>query len=174
MTTFSESESLNDDCRATNRPATNWPGCAKLSITPANTALSIGKKLDKAGAKPGDIKRWRTCAACPSSVREDFRLAYPLGNALRRSGQDVREMHMSSGSTGTPVVMAYTEEDLNQWAECMARCYYDGRAQHGRRHSDHPLLRALQRRVRLLPRRAQGGAVRHSRRRRQHARARSS
>lgn len=32
-------------------------------------------------------------------------------------------MHMSSGSTGTPVVMPYTERDLDQWAECMARCY---------------------------------------------------
>jgi phenylacetate-CoA ligase len=37
--------------------------------------------------------------------------------------RDLREMHMSSGSTGTPVVMAYTDADLNQWAECMARCY---------------------------------------------------
>ena len=33
------------------------------------------------------------------------------------------EFHQSSGSTGTPVVMAYTKNDLNQWAECMARCY---------------------------------------------------
>jgi phenylacetate-CoA ligase len=32
-------------------------------------------------------------------------------------------MHMSSGSTGSPVVMAYTDSDLDQWAECMARCY---------------------------------------------------
>ena len=32
-------------------------------------------------------------------------------------------MHMSSGSTGTPVVMPYTQADLDQWAECMARCY---------------------------------------------------
>jgi phenylacetate-CoA ligase len=37
-------------------------------------------------------------------------------------GKDLREFHQSSGSTGTPVVMAYTKNDLNQWADCMARC----------------------------------------------------
>jgi len=37
--------------------------------------------------------------------------------------RDLMEFHQSSGSTGTPVVMAYTKNDLLQWAECMARCY---------------------------------------------------
>ncbi|MCK9567081.1 MAG: AMP-binding protein, partial [Methanothrix sp.] len=37
--------------------------------------------------------------------------------------EKIVEMHMSSGSTGTPVVMPYTRADLDQWAECMARCY---------------------------------------------------
>ena len=54
--------------------------------------------------------------------KEDFRVQYPLGMLCAEPG-DLREMHMSSGSTGTPVVMAYTENDLHQWAECMARCY---------------------------------------------------
>jgi len=58
----------------------------------------------------------------PLMSKEDFRVQYPLG-MLCVDQREVREMHMSSGSTGTPVVMAYTESDLNQWAECMARCY---------------------------------------------------
>jgi phenylacetate-CoA ligase len=59
----------------------------------------------------------------PFMTKEDFREAYPLKmNCVSRS--ELREFHMSSGSTGTPVVMAYTKGDLLQWAECMARCFY--------------------------------------------------
>ncbi len=54
--------------------------------------------------------------------KEDLRLAYPAG-FLCEDISTVREMHMSSGSTGTPIAMLYNEHDLDQWAECMARCY---------------------------------------------------
>ncbi|MBO5960063.1 MAG: AMP-binding protein, partial [Lentisphaeria bacterium] len=61
----------------------------------------------------------------PFMSKEDFRREYPLGMCCVEKST-IKEMHMSSGSTGTPVVMAYTENDLDQWAECMARC--DGMA----------------------------------------------
>jgi phenylacetate-CoA ligase len=80
------------------------------------------KKMDKAGLKPADIEVAEDLGRLPFMSKEDFRLQYPLG-MLCAERRDLREMHMSSGSTGTPVVMAYTDADLNQWAECMARCY---------------------------------------------------
>lgn len=80
------------------------------------------QKLDKVGVKPGDIKTLDDVRLLPFMSKEDFRVQYPLGMLAVDRGE-LREMHMSSGSTGTPVVMAYTEADLNQWAECMARCY---------------------------------------------------
>jgi phenylacetate-CoA ligase len=80
-------------------------------------------KIDRAGAKPGDIKTAEDLRRLPFSSKEDFRLQYPLG-MLCAERHELREMHMSSGSTGTPVVMAYTAADLDQWAECMARCYF--------------------------------------------------
>jgi phenylacetate-CoA ligase len=80
------------------------------------------KKMDKAGLKPADIKTLEDLGRLPFMSKEDFRVQYPLGMLCAKRG-DLREMHMSSGSTGTPVAMAYTEADLNQWAECMARCY---------------------------------------------------
>jgi phenylacetate-CoA ligase len=58
----------------------------------------------------------------PTINKEDFRKTYPLGMCCIEKNL-IREMHMSSGSTGTPVVMPYSETDLDQWAECMARCY---------------------------------------------------
>ena len=71
---------------------------------------------------PEDVKSLDDLKRIPFLTKDDFRDAYPLKmcTAPRR---DLLEFHMSSGSTGTPVVMAYTKNDLNQWADCMARCY---------------------------------------------------
>ncbi|MBR4894615.1 MAG: phenylacetate--CoA ligase family protein, partial [Kiritimatiellae bacterium] len=80
-------------------------------------------RLKKGGiASPEDIKSLDDLPKLPFLTKEDFRVAYPLKmNCVPR--KDLLEFHQSSGSTGTPVVMAYTKNDLNQWAECMARCF---------------------------------------------------
>lgn len=80
-------------------------------------------KFDAAGVKPGDIEMLEDLRHLPFVDKNDFRDQYPLG-MLSVDRSQVREMHMSSGSTGSPVVMAYTDHDLGQWGECMARCYY--------------------------------------------------
>jgi phenylacetate-CoA ligase len=68
------------------------------------------------------VKSLDDLSKLPFFTKEDFREAYPLKmNCVPR--KDLLEFHMSSGSTGTPVVMAYTHGDLLQWAECMARCF---------------------------------------------------
>lgn len=80
-------------------------------------------RLKAAGiASPEDIKSLADLERLPFLTKEDFREAYPLKMSCVPR-HDLREFHMSSGSTGTPVVMAYTKGDLNQWAECMARCF---------------------------------------------------
>lgn len=80
-------------------------------------------RLQKGGVgSPEDVKTLDDLAKLPFFTKEDFREAYPLAmNCVDR--KELREFHQSSGSTGTPVVMAYTKNDLLQWAECMARCY---------------------------------------------------
>ena len=79
--------------------------------------------LHKRGmSDPQDVKSLDDLRNLPFLTKEDFREAYPL----KMSTVDRRELlefHMSSGSTGTPVVMAYTKNDLNQWADTMARCF---------------------------------------------------
>jgi phenylacetate-CoA ligase len=79
------------------------------------------KRLTDAGVEPADIRSLDDITQLPFLCKDDFRTQYPLG-MLCMPRRTIREMHMSSGSTGTPVVMAYTEADLAQWAECMARC----------------------------------------------------
>ena len=80
------------------------------------------QKFDAIGLKPGDIRGLEDLHLLPIMTKEDFRVNYPLGMCTVPK-TDLREFHMSSGSTGTPVVMAYTQNDLLQWAECMARCF---------------------------------------------------
>jgi phenylacetate-CoA ligase len=79
--------------------------------------------MDATGIKPADIEMLEDMRNLPFIDKNDFRDQYPLG-MLCVDKSELREMHMSSGSTGTPVVMAYNQHDLDQWGECMARCYY--------------------------------------------------
>lgn len=80
------------------------------------------EKFDKLGVNVRDIKSFEDMPALGFITKDDFRDQFPMG-MLCVPKEDLREIHMSSGSTGTPVAMVYNENDLNQWAECMARCY---------------------------------------------------
>ena len=80
------------------------------------------RKLAAAGVDPRGFRGLEDLHQLPFMGKDDFRAEYPLGMSCVDK-RDIVEMHMSSGSTGTPVVMPYTEADLAQWAECMARCY---------------------------------------------------
>lgn len=80
------------------------------------------KAFDQAGIHPQELKELSDLARFPTSNKISFRDTYPLGLCCVAKNE-IKEMHMSSGSTGTPVVMPYTQADLDQWAECMARCY---------------------------------------------------
>ena len=79
-------------------------------------------RMEKAGIHPDDIKTLDDLQKLPFMDKGDLRDSYPMGFSCIPK-EDIAEMHMSSGSTGTPVVMPYTKADLAQWAECMARCY---------------------------------------------------
>jgi len=79
------------------------------------------ERLLTAGVEPGDIRALDDLRRLPLMTRADFQEHYPLGLACVPK-HDVVQMHMSSGSTGAPVVMPYTQADMQQWTECMARC----------------------------------------------------
>jgi phenylacetate-CoA ligase len=78
--------------------------------------------FDEKGIRPEDIRTAEDVVRLPFTGKDILRESYPLKMTCVPRNQIV-EMHMSSGSTGTPVVMPYTRSDLDQWAECMARCY---------------------------------------------------
>jgi phenylacetate-CoA ligase len=80
------------------------------------------RRFQKAGVEPEDIRIPADIMRLPIMDKENLRLAYPDGFRCVDMST-IREMHMSSGSTGSPIVMLYNASDLQQWAECMARCY---------------------------------------------------
>jgi phenylacetate-CoA ligase len=78
------------------------------------------KKLDDAGVRPADIQSLGDIAKLPFTTKDELRQTYPYG-LLAVSESELLEVHTSSGTTGTPVVDAYTKKDLDIWSESMAR-----------------------------------------------------
>lgn len=68
-----------------------------------------------------DVARLADLAQVPFTVKDDLRASYPLG-MLTVPRSELRRIHASSGTGGTPTVVAYTEGDLEVWTEVMARC----------------------------------------------------
>ena len=75
---------------------------------------------DAVGALPGDLKSLSDLAKFPFTVKDDLRACYPFGMFAVPRDQ-VARVHASSGTTGRPTVVGYAKEDLNAWAEIMAR-----------------------------------------------------
>jgi phenylacetate-CoA ligase len=78
------------------------------------------EKIDAMGVKPADIKSLEDIAKLPFTTKDDLRTTYPYG-LLAVPQSEIVEIHMSSGTTGTPVVDAYTQHDMDDWSEGMAR-----------------------------------------------------
>ena len=78
------------------------------------------KRMDEAGLKPEDIKGIENLHKLPFSYKSDLRDYYPYG-LFARPLSDIVELHASSGTTGKRIVVGYTKNDLDMWAECGAR-----------------------------------------------------
>ncbi len=81
------------------------------------------QKLKNAGVGPDDIKTVKDIEKIPFLTKNDLREYYPFG-LVCTSHDDIIEVHASSGTTGKPVVGPYTRNDVELWAEVMARSLY--------------------------------------------------
>ncbi|MFF9144554.1 phenylacetate--CoA ligase PaaK [Streptomyces sp. NPDC014861] len=78
------------------------------------------RAFDAAGVHPDDCRSLADLARFPFTTKADLRDRYPFGMfAVDRSR--VRRVHASSGTTGLPTVVGYTEGDLDVWADVVAR-----------------------------------------------------
>ena len=77
-------------------------------------------KLDAAGVHPDDLASLDDLARFPFTVKDDLREAYPFGMFAVPMAKIVR-IHASSGTTGKPTVVGYTQGDIDAWSNLMAR-----------------------------------------------------
>ncbi|GGL65259.1 phenylacetate--CoA ligase PaaK [Halocalculus aciditolerans] len=76
--------------------------------------------LDDANITPDDIDGVDDITTLPMTTKEDFRDEYPDG-LFAVNNADVRRIHASSGTTGKPKIVGYTQSDLDVWSEVVAR-----------------------------------------------------
>jgi len=78
------------------------------------------QKFEAAGVRPGDIRTLDDLRRLPFTTKQDLRDNYPFGMFAVPMEQVVR-IHASSGTTGKPTVVGYTQRDVQTWSELVAR-----------------------------------------------------
>jgi len=93
----------------------------KWSLRHAYDNVSMYReRFDKAGVHPDDLKQLSDLAKFPFTYKADLRDHYPFGLfAVPR--EQISRVHASSGTTGKPTVVGYTKNDLDNWADLVAR-----------------------------------------------------
>lgn len=92
----------------------------KNSITNAKKGGFYGKRFKDINEL--DINSYEDFKKLPFTDKSDLRNAYPLGLMATDDSEIVR-IHSSSGTTGTPVIIPYTQKDIDDWTIMFCRCY---------------------------------------------------
>lgn len=78
------------------------------------------KRFDDLGVHPSDLKSLEDLAKMPFCNKQDLRDNYPFG-MFAVPQKDIVRLHASSGTTGSATVVAYTQQDIDNWADLVAR-----------------------------------------------------
>ncbi|GAA6191580.1 phenylacetate--CoA ligase PaaK [Phaeobacter sp. NW0010-22] len=104
-----------DEIRATQLERMKW------SLRHAYDNVPMYKqRFDEAGIHPDDLKSLADLSKFPFTYKNDLRDNYPFGLFAVPREQIIR-LHASSGTTGKATVVGYTEGDINNWADLLAR-----------------------------------------------------
>jgi len=85
-----------------------------------NNVAFYKKSFDNAGVHPSDLKSLDDIAKFPFTVKSDLRDNYPFG-MFAVPQEKIARVHASSGTTGKPTVVGYTQKDIDTWATLVAR-----------------------------------------------------
>ena len=106
---------------------------SRLNATIANAYANVPlhrKRLDAAGVGANGVESLADVARLAFSTKADLRDNYPFG-LFARDRPALARLHASSGTTGKPTVVGYTQRDLDRWADLMARSLYGAGARPG-------------------------------------------
>jgi phenylacetate-CoA ligase len=78
------------------------------------------QKFDATGVRPEDCRRLEDLSRFPFTTKQDLRESYPFGMFAVPREKIVR-IHASSGTTGKPTVVGYTQRDIDTWSDVVAR-----------------------------------------------------
>ncbi len=98
---------------------------SRLSAIVARAYERVGlfrQRMDERGLTPADVTSLADIAKLPFTVKTDLRDTYPFG-LFASEMKDVVRLHASSGTTGKPIVVAYTQADVDVWASVMVRTF---------------------------------------------------
>ncbi len=85
-----------------------------------DNVVGFRKKCEERQVHPSDLKRLEDLKLFPFTTKQDFRAGYPFGMFAVPMDKVVR-IHASSGTTGKPAVVGYTANDMDVWANVVAR-----------------------------------------------------
>lgn len=119
--TFSKNESLS----SSNLKALQLSYLKETVLRVYHLVPFYKKKFEELGIKPSDINTLKDISKLPFTKKQDLRDNYPFGLFSVDMDQIVR-IHSSSGTTGKPTVVGYTEHDMDIWAEVMGRVFTMG------------------------------------------------
>lgn len=95
----------------------------KESIRIALRSPFYKARFGEMGITPDSIRSLDDLQKLPFTTKNDLRTHYPFGLVATPMSEVVR-LHSSSGTTGNPTVICHTQQDLNRWANRVARCLY--------------------------------------------------
>ena len=111
-----------DEAECWSRDQIEQTQLSRLRSTVAQTRKCdfYRQRLDEAGVGPDSIRSLDDLRRIPFTTKQDLRSQYPTGLLCVPQSEIVR-MHCSSGTTGSPVAICHTQNDINSWADLMAR-----------------------------------------------------
>jgi phenylacetate-CoA ligase len=80
------------------------------------------QRMEQRNLTPADLRSLPDMARLPFTVKNDLRESYPFG-LFASPLEEIVRFHASSGTTGKPIVVAYTKEDVDDWARAMVRSF---------------------------------------------------
>jgi phenylacetate-CoA ligase len=110
----------NDYLNAEELAARQKSGLLRAVAHAYNNSPFYRRIFDRAGLSPDEIRDTADIVKIPFTTKQDLREAYPYGMAAVPLEKILR-IHASSGTTGKPIVTGYTKDDLESWAEGVAR-----------------------------------------------------
>lgn len=124
---------FNEEFETLPRAALEALQLKRLQATVARVYANVPfykQSFDAAGIKPEDIKSLTDLQRLPFTTKQNMRDSYPYG-LFAAPMEEIVRIHASSGTTGKPTVVGYTQKDIETWSELMARSFMAAGAHKG-------------------------------------------